>query len=225
MPIDGYEALMNANYDILKEIGSIGMGHASTALSQMLNMKVSITIPEVYALTYDAAAEYLRERKSGSYVVRIGLQGDSKGDIFQILDKDFVSKVIQFFFQTQIDGLDGLDGLYSSVLHEIGNITSGAYCNSLASMTGLFIDISIPSHCPDCDFLITAKKDAISPDFDIAGHVKKVFLIKNSFFFGADEVKSSFLFVPELETVKSILKKLKEYYGFQTSAAEPLLVF
>ncbi|MCL2086567.1 MAG: chemotaxis protein CheC [Oscillospiraceae bacterium] len=202
-----YEAILNANYDILKEIGSIGMGHASTALSQMLNMKITINIPEVYAMSVSSATAYLKERKSDSYVVRLGLQGDSKGEIFQILNKDFVNKVVHFFFQTDVDDIYALDEMFSSLLHEIGNITSGAYCNSLAALTGLFIDITTPSYCPECDATFLEGKNSELPN-------QEIFIVKNSFYFGVDEVKSSFLFIPEYETVEMILGKLREYYGF-----------
>lgn len=197
------DILLNEDFDILKEIGSIGMGHAATALSQMLSMKVTMTIPEVYALDCNTAIEYLELIGTDSLGVTIGLQGDSKGKILQVLSKQFALKVINFYFQNNLDAIEDLDEMSLSVIQEIGNITSGAYCNSLAAMTGLFIDISTPKHCPN-------PADAI---LNVVGE-NKLLIVSNSFFVENDEVKSNFLFMPDENTINMILIKLKEYYGF-----------
>ena len=41
----------NMQYDVLREIGNIGAGNATTALSQMINAKVSMNVPKVELLS------------------------------------------------------------------------------------------------------------------------------------------------------------------------------
>jgi len=202
--VDDFTILLNENLDILKEIGSIGMGHASTSLAQMLGMKVVMSIPTVYIMSPEEASRYLAKRSEVSWAVRLGLQGDSTGNILQLLSKKFAVKIVNYFFQNNISDLDDLDEMSLSVIQEIGNITSGAYCNSLASMTGLFIDISPPTHSKDIDEDIGLNARNAGP----------IIIINNSFFIGDEEVNSDFLFIPEDETIVRILTKLKEYYGF-----------
>lgn len=204
-----YAQLLAENLDILKEIGNIGMGHASTALAQMLNMKVTMTIPEVYIMTPPEAAEYLKKQSEDSIGVTLNLQGSTAGQILYVLSKSFAVKVINFFFQSEMETISDLDEMSLSVIQEIGNITSGAYCNSLASMTGLFIDISIPAHCPDLvQEVLKTDENGVHTCND------QLLIINNSFFIDSEEVKSSFLFLPDEKTIAMILDKLKEYYGF-----------
>ena len=46
MTINKYEEMNEMELDILKEIGSIGGGNAATALSSMLNAKVTMKVPD-----------------------------------------------------------------------------------------------------------------------------------------------------------------------------------
>jgi chemotaxis protein CheC len=197
--------LLNENLDILKEIGSIGMGHASTSLAQMLNMKVIMSVPAAYIMTPAEANAYFRRRTETCWAVRLGLQGDAKGNILQLLSKKFALKVIKYYFQSDIEEMCDLDEMSLSVIQEIGNITSGAYCNSLASMTGLFIDISTPTHSKDIETDIGLKERKED---------HPLLIINNSFFIGDEEITSDFLFMPDDETIAKVLTKLKEYYGF-----------
>ena len=48
-----YEELNSLELDTLREIGSIGTGNAATALSQLLNREVRITMPEVRIMGYN----------------------------------------------------------------------------------------------------------------------------------------------------------------------------
>jgi chemotaxis protein CheC len=204
-----FEQLLNQNLDILKEIGNIGMGHTSTALSQLLGMKVTMTIPEVAILDTKTTAEYLDMISLGTRGVALNLQGDSKGIILLVVGTKFAVKIINFFFQSELDTIVDWDEMSLSVIQEIGNITAGAYCNSLASMTGMFIDISTPVHCPNFIAKVLQKGDGSQRDPD-----DKILVINNNFYIEQEEFNSNFLFLPDAETTEQLLQKLKEYYGF-----------
>jgi chemotaxis protein CheC len=204
-----FERLLNENLDILKEIGNIGMGHTSTALSQLLGMKVTMAIPEVVILDTRTTAEYLDLISEDTHGVALNLQGESKGIILLIVGKQFAVKIINFFFQSDLDTIDHLDEMSLSVIQEIGNITAGAYCNSLASMTDMFIDISTPSHCPNLVARVLQRGDGSDRDPD-----DKILVINNHFYIEQEEYNSNFLFIPDEQTTEQILKRLKEYYGF-----------
>jgi chemotaxis protein CheC len=204
-----FEELLYQNLDILKEIGNIGMGHTSTALSQLLGMKVTMAIPEVVILDTKTTAEYLDMIAIGTHGVALNLQGDSKGIILLVVGKQFAVKIINFFFQSELDTIEDLDEMSLSVIQEIGNITAGAYCNSLAAMTGMFIDISTPAHCPDLVAKVLQKVNGSPRDPE-----DNILVINNNFYIEQEEYNSNFLFLPDAETTELILKKLKEYYGF-----------
>ncbi|MDE6233014.1 MAG: chemotaxis protein CheC, partial [Lachnospiraceae bacterium] len=45
--------LSSMQYDVLKELGNIGAGNATTALSQLVNAKIDIGVPQVRLLGFD----------------------------------------------------------------------------------------------------------------------------------------------------------------------------
>lgn len=47
--LDGLDAMQ---YDVLKEIGNIGAGNATTALSKMLSIKMDMSVPNVALLPF-----------------------------------------------------------------------------------------------------------------------------------------------------------------------------
>ena len=57
--IKNYDQLSSLEIDTLREIGSIGTGNAATALSQMMNKPVRITLPEVRIMEYNEAIEWI----------------------------------------------------------------------------------------------------------------------------------------------------------------------
>lgn len=45
--------LSTIQYDVLKELGNIGAGNATTALAQLINKKVQIGVPQVRLLEFN----------------------------------------------------------------------------------------------------------------------------------------------------------------------------
>ena len=45
--------LDDIQYDVLKEIGNIGAGNATTALSKMLNQKMDMSVPKVELVPFN----------------------------------------------------------------------------------------------------------------------------------------------------------------------------
>ena len=46
------ENIGSMEYDVLREIGNIGAGNATTALSQMVNVKIDMKVPKVELLEF-----------------------------------------------------------------------------------------------------------------------------------------------------------------------------
>ena len=66
MAISRYEEINEMKLDIFKEMGSIGGGNAATALSSMLNARVSMALPRAEILEFNDALARLGDpdRKS-----------------------------------------------------------------------------------------------------------------------------------------------------------------
>ena len=51
--------LDDIQYDVLKEIGNIGAGNATTALSKMLNQKMDMSVPKVELVPFNEISDIM----------------------------------------------------------------------------------------------------------------------------------------------------------------------
>ena len=74
--------------DVLREIGNIGAGNATTAISNMLNLKVNMDVPKVELLTFQelpAAISAEEETIAGIY---LEVESDISGSMMFLLKMD-----------------------------------------------------------------------------------------------------------------------------------------
>ena len=196
-------AFLEKNPDLFKEMGNIGMGHSCTAVSQMLGIKVNRSIPAVWTLTKEETAGYLELFEGGSIGVKLSLCEDVGGSIVHIVSLPFASKLIKTFFHKEVSSIGEIDELCMSVVQEMTNITTGAFVNSISSMTGLFIDISTPHFCDD----LKAEVLADAPE--------KMLVVENRFLIDMGSISSELLFMPHRESLGLIAERLCRRYGFE----------
>jgi chemotaxis protein CheC len=179
------------------------MGHACTAVSQLLGIKVNRSIPAVWSLTKEETAGYLELFEGGSIGVMLSLREDVGGAIIHIVSLPFAAKLIGHFFDKIITSVDEIDELSMSVIQEMTNITSGAFVNSISSMTGLFIDISTPHFCTD------PKTEALVDAHD------KMIIVENRFLLEMGSISSELIFMPHRESLGVIAERLCQRYKIE----------
>ena len=79
------------------------------------------------------------------------------------------------------------------------NITSGAYVNTLAQLTGMFIDISTPQRYEN-----TAEE--IFKNYPAGENA--LYFVNNTLIISDKCQKSNLLFFPELESIKQVMGRL-----------------
>ena len=63
-------------FDVLKELGNIGAGNATTALSSMINAKVDMKVPKVDLLTFEQLHEIIGGAETPVAGILVTLEGD-----------------------------------------------------------------------------------------------------------------------------------------------------
>ncbi len=139
--------------DVLRELGNIGAGNAATSLSSLLNQKIDMAVPNVRITTFDDAvksfggAEHL---VTGVLLAMEGLEGeeaskDIKGMLLFIMEIESANDIVGMLTGGMYEpGTPEFEEMKASVLQEIGNIMGAAYINSIATLTGLSLNISVP---------------------------------------------------------------------------------
>ncbi len=189
-------------FDVLKEIGNIGAGNATTALSQMLGSKVDMKVPQVKLLEFkDVGTTMGGEDQivAGIYLV---VEGDITGSIMFMQKKESAKVMVSKLMGGMPSEGDDFSEMEQSALKEIGNIITGAYLNSLSTLTGLKIFLSVPDLCID---MAGALLSVPAIEFGTIGD--KLLLIQTDF---TDDVELSgyFVLVPDEESYGKIMKSL-----------------
>lgn len=198
--IDGLNA---TQLDVVKEIGNIGAGNACTALSVLLGTTIDMSVPSVKFLDFDQTSEYLGGDKENILGIRVDVTDDLEGMMFHIVGKSFAERIINTFYAKSLDTLSVLDEMDSSVLNEMANITSGAYANSLATLTGLFVNIGAPIQ--KCGTVGEILKIPFENNVTIG---EKILVIDEVFEIGDEKTHSNMILVLEKNSLKKLFDKL-----------------
>jgi chemotaxis protein CheC len=201
------EQLNDMQYDVLKEIGNIGAGNATTALATMLNIKVDMSVPNVALIPFKDIAAVVGSEEDTVIGILIELEGDVNGMMMFIFDMKSAHHLVNSLMMRDVTtdenaGMDTLTEMDMSALNEIGNIVSGSYLNALAGLTGLKMVCSVPSLTVD---MVGALLSVPATEFGKYGD--KLLLIQSEF--GEDDfVTGYFLLIPELDSYDKILTTL-----------------
>ena len=118
-----YEQIDEKRLDILREICSIGAGHAATALSQLTGRRIDLEVPRVLF----AKIQEVPRIAGGAETVVDGLYfrilGDARGVILMIFPEE--------------------SG------REIGNILTSAFLSAIGQLAGLSLIPSVPGYARD----------------------------------------------------------------------------
>ena len=198
--------LNDIQYDVLREIGNIGAGNATTALSQMLNQKMDMSVPKVALVPFNEISDVMGAEDQTVVGIMLGFEGDVEGMMMFLFDTRSAHHLVNtLMMRDKEDGVEeGADftDMDMSALNEIGNIVSGSYLNALAGLTGLKMICSTPSLTVD---MVGALLSVPAAEFGKYGD--KMLMIQSQF--GEDEfVTGYFLLIPELESYDKILTTL-----------------
>ena len=210
MSLQNMDQLNAVHFDVLREIGNIGQGNAASSLSQMLSQTIDISVPTVKLLDFNESVEYLGGPENVVLGMLVGLKGDINGMMLYVLQKNFANSMLNAVFGKEINDLTELDEMDISFVQEIGNILAGSYVNAISSLTGLTIDISVPTISIDMAGAILAV-----PAVEFAQIGNRVLFIDDSFIFGSSptggdssEIKSNMILVPELSSLETLFSRL-----------------
>lgn len=199
----GLEHIDNNYLDVLREIGNIGAGNATTALAQMLQRKVDMKVPKADLFEFRDLGEVIGGEEtimSGVYLV---VEGDIQGSMMFLLEKESARHLVkQMLGGYGEPNAEEFGEMEMSVLKEMGNIMTGAYLNSLSELTGLKIYPSAPDLTID---MAGAILSVPAIEFGVLGD--KILMIQTRFTDDL-EIDGFFILVPDLNSYKKIMESL-----------------
>lgn len=189
-------------YDVLKELGNIGAGNAMTALSQMLQCKVDMKVPQVRLLEFTEVGDMMGGEEQIMVGVFLGVEGDITGSMMFMVEEESARHLIGKITMGMLPPGSEFEEMGLSAMKEVGNIITGAYLNSLSTMTNLKIFPTPPALTVD---MAGAILSVPAIQFGIFGD--KILLIQSQFY---DEIQLDgyFILIPDLESYAKILTAL-----------------
>jgi chemotaxis protein CheC len=189
--------------DILREIGNIGAGNATTALSQLINKKIDMGVPKVNILEFKELSDILGGAENPVVGILLNVEGEVKGMMMFVLEQSSAHRLVNLLMGRAIDDFNEFNEMDLSALNEIGNIITGAYLSSLSSLTNLKIIASVPYMGIDMAGAILSV-----PAIEFGKVGDKALLIQTDFGEGKEEVQGYFILIPEMDSYEVILTSL-----------------
>ncbi len=140
------EKITSLHLDILKEIGNIGAAHAATALSDLLNKKIDMQVPNVSMVTFEEMMEISGGAENVVVGIFLRIEGDVEGSMFFILPIEQANQFIRHLIHEPSFNFSNppVSEIGLSAMQEMGNILSGSYLSALSDFTGLKIYPTVP---------------------------------------------------------------------------------
>lgn len=194
---------VSENYgDVLKEIGNIGAGNAMTALSQMLQCKVDMQVPQVKLLDFCEVGEIMGGEEQIMVGVYLGVEGDITGSMMFLVEQASAKHLVNKIMMGMASEGDEFTEMELSAMNEVGNIITGAYLNSLSTLTNLKIFPTPPMLTVDMACAILSV-----PAIDFGTMGDKILLIQSQFY-DEVEIDGYFILIPDLDSYSKILTSL-----------------
>ena len=191
--------------DVLREIGNIGAGNATTALAQMLQRKIDMSVPTAELLEFKNLGETIGGEETVMAGVYMTVNGDITGSMMFLLKKESARRLVnQLLFRSNedIDPDADFDEMEMSAMKEIGNIMTGSYLNSMSDLTRLKIYPSVPDITID---MAGAILSVPAIEFGVLGD--RILMIQTRLF-DEIEIDGYFILVPDIDSYHKILEAL-----------------
>lgn len=196
--------------DQLKEIINIGASHASTALSQLIEKKVLITVPDAMVDKIENNVQKMAQEHKDSPVVNaviLKILGDTPGVMAFILPKKSAHTLARLVTKEE-NKSDILSELEQSALKEVGNILCGASLSALSRFMDITLLQSVSEVATDTlDSIVSS----IMIEFGQGVDISLVFRV--SFLVEGEDIESSLYMFVEPSSSQKLLQILRDKLG------------
>jgi chemotaxis protein CheC len=199
----GAQPYSELRFDVLKELANIGIGNATTALSQLLNYeKMVMYVPEVSLAPLSDIPDLMGGAENPVVGVFVKAPGEVSLNMVFLLSIESAETLISCLTGNQVS-VD--DSMGRSVLLEVGNILTASYLNTLSFMTNMTFLPSPPLLARDMAGAIlgTVLAEAnVTEDY--------ILVLKTAIATENRDIEGSFLIIPDLGSIDLVVKLLVE---------------
>ena len=189
-------------FDVLKEIGNIGAGNATTAIANMLGLRIDMSVPEVAFLPVEELGSAIGSEDEIIVGILLGVEEDIDGSMMFLMDMASAHHIVNKLMMRDDSYNEPFDEMDLSAIKEVGNIIAGSYLSALSGLTNLTIVPSVPFVAVD---MAAAILSVPAVQFGIFGDNA---LMINTDFSDDLGIKGHFILMPEEDSYAKILTAL-----------------
>jgi chemotaxis protein CheC len=204
--MDDVRDLKELQLDALKEVANIGAGHAATALSQLTERRIMISVPEITVARLEDVPETFGDPEAVVAAVMMHVLGDLTGRTLLLLPEENAHLLCDLLLRRTPGTTTSLGQIEESGLKEAGNILAGAYLNALSDFMGMMLLPSVPSLVVEmAGAVLTTAYLNFGQDRDY------VFCVETDFNFSeaGRSLKGHFLLLPDLASLRAIFEAIR----------------
>jgi chemotaxis protein CheC len=202
--ISGAGTMSPARIDALKEVASIGAGHAATALSLMTGARIMIEVPMVNIAPLEELLPTIAPPGEQLVTVLMDMHGSLSGETLLALPITTGRRLADLMLRRERRPGGTLDLLEESALKEAGNILGGAYMTALSEFLGMVLMPSPPR------LAVGVMEDVLGPALH-APEGAAVCCVETEFSFEeiGERFRGFFLLLPDSASFSAIFRAVK----------------
>ena len=196
-------ALSHRHVDALREFSNIGVGHAATALSQLIGKQVSMRVPKVNLTPFATVPEIVGGAELLVAGIHFRVMGNVTGDILVVFPEESARVLMELLLGKTVPPEEEWSETAASALTEIANILTSSYLNALGKLLSVTLIPSVPALAVD---MAGAIIDAALIEQSRAGDL--ALLIETEFFETARAIRGHFFLLPDPASLRLIFDRI-----------------
>ncbi len=192
--------------DAIKEICSIASGTAAGALSQILNKKITMKVPEIKIVPIEVAVDTMGDPNSIVAGVYSRLMGDFSGGLLLTFPREDVIMLVDKLTGSEVK-VHSLSELDVSAVSEVGNIIAASFVSAIAKIINKTILISVPKLAFD---MMGAIVDFIL--IELAENAEQALIMKIEFEDVPRTISGHFFIIPNPGSLEMLLNSIELYH-------------
>lgn len=204
--MDDVRELHELQRDALREVANIGAGHAATALSQLTNRTIMISVPEVNISRLEEVPEILGQADDVVAAVLMHMMGDLTGRTMILFPEASARNLCDILLHRPPGTTKEFGAMEQSGIKEVGNILVSAYLTALSDFMGMMLVPSVPSLVVDqAGAILTTTYLNFGHDRDFVFCVETAFQVAGA----AEQLHGHFLLLPDLPSLRAIFDAIR----------------
>lgn len=188
---------------VVREMTNIGLGHATTALSEMTGKAFNMSVPDVESLSLEEIPELLGGSESYSAGIYMPIEGDVSGHIAFLMPWASAQSLWQMLLGSKPESPEFISEMDASAILEIGNIINSSFLNAISDMTNLSMHATPPYLAVEMSAAIL---DAIVVEANAGDHVALAIRTVIHEFNGSME--GFFVYIPSIGGLRHLFSTL-----------------